>query len=272
MQPCTVCGAVTISATGHCTQCGTYRGFPPVDPANAPTYGAPPTAAMYPSAGHPGSGAPAYPPQPAGHPGYPGYPAPPGPPPPNRSRPFVVPLVALSITLVVLVVAIVIVVVVRGEQDPPVTAPTASPTPTGNPDVDPCVVGRWVVTRHRESVPIPEVGDVMFNGGRDSSMDLEADGTGVMTYPAGTAYEGSANGRTIKLEITGEVTFEYAARNETMSLRNLRAAATAVAFVDGAEVGRDKLTPDTDPANYSCLDDTLTISTTRYTTDFSKSG
>jgi hypothetical protein len=273
MQPCTVCGAVTISATGHCTQCGTYRGFPAPDPANAPTYGQPPTAALYPSAGgaYPGGGT-AYPPQQPG--AFPGYPAPP-PGPPNRARPFVVPLVALSITLVVLVVAIVVVVVVRDGGTDPVTAPSsppATPSSTGNPDVDPCVVGRWVVSQHREVVPVDNVGRVTFTGGRDSTLDLAADGSGVMSYPTGTSYEGSANGKTIKLEIAGDVEFEYVARDGTMSLKNLQADATAKAFVDGDLVGTDQLDPDDDPANYSCLNDSLTLRTTIYTTDYTKAG
>jgi hypothetical protein len=277
MQPCTVCGAVTISATGHCTQCGTYRGFPPVDPANAPTYGQPPTAAVYPSGGgaYP-AGGPAYPPQPGAFPGYPAPPPAPAPGPPNRGRPFVVPLVALSITLVVLVVAIVVVVIVReDETDPTVTGPSTPPvntSPTGNPDVDPCVVGRWVVSQHREVVPIDNVGRVTFTGGRDSTLDLEADGSGVMSYPSGTSYEGSANGKTIKLEIAGNVDFEYVARDGTMSLKNLQADATAKAFVDGELVGTDRLEPDDDPANYSCLNDSLTLRTTLYTTDYTKAG
>jgi hypothetical protein len=274
MQPCTVCGAVAISATGHCTQCGTYRGFPAADPANAPTYGQPPTAAMYPSSGgaYPGSGGPAYPPQPGG---YPGYPVPAVAPPPNRARPFVVPLIALSITLIVLVVAIVIVVIVRDGADPPITAPSTPPAtaePTGNPDVDPCVVGRWVVSRHREVVPIDNVGRVTFTGGRNSTLDLAADGSGVMSYPSGTAYEGSANGKAIKLEIAGDVEFEYVARDGTMSLKNLQADATTKAFLDGTLVGTDQLDPDDDPANYSCLDDSLTLRTTVYTTDYTKAG
>jgi hypothetical protein len=275
MQPCTVCGAVTVSATGHCTQCGTYRGFPAVDPANAPTYGQPPTAAMYPSAGGGYPGGPAYPPQAGAFAGYPAPPpGPPAGPPADRARPFVVPLVALSITLVVLVVAIIVVVVVRDDETP-VTAPStppSTPSPTGNPDVDPCVVGRWVVSQHREVVAIDNVGRVTFTGGRDSSLDLAADGSGVMSYPTGTSYEGTANGKSIKLEIAGDVEFEYVARDGTMSLRNLQADATAKAYVDGALVGTDLFDPDDDPANYSCRDDSLTLETTLYTTDYAKAG
>ena len=40
----------------------------------------------------------------------------------------------------------------------------------------------------------------------------------------------------------------------------------------GGDGNKPPLTPDTDPANYRCRDDTLTISTTRYTTDFAKAG
>jgi hypothetical protein len=252
MQPCAACGGVAFSVNGQCIRCGAWAGQPnPASPAYPP----------YPPGGYPPGGYPT------------GYPPPPG---GNRAKPFVLPLIALSVTLVVLVVAIVIVVVVR-DGDP--TVPGASPTPgggpataTGNPDVDPCVVGRWVVTQHREVVAIDNVGRVTFNGGRGGTVDLTADGTGVFTYPAGTAYEGTGNGKAIRLEIEGEALFDYAARNGTMSLRNIRADGTARALVDGDEVAEEPLTLTDDPANYSCLDDTMTIRTAAYTTEYDKTG
>jgi hypothetical protein len=193
----------------------------------------------------------------------------------NRAKPFVVPLVALSVTLVILVVAIVIVVIVRSDDpaDPVVgpTTPAAGPTATGNPDVDPCVVGRWSVTQHRETVVIEDVGRVTFTGGKDSSMDLQADGAGVMTYPAGTAYRGTGGGREIKLEIEGDVDFRFAARNGTFSLRDIEANATARAYVDDSQVGTEPFVPTDDPANYNCIDDRLTVRTASYTTDYARS-
>jgi hypothetical protein len=324
MQPCTVCGGVTVNATGHCIHCGTFRGDPagqyaggqyPGGPPTVPGYGPPtggpvygqPPATGYPPAGpypvgggpqpgaypvgggpqpgaypvsggppgvHPGSGGPAYAPPTSGG-GYPmTYPSPPGGG--NRARPFVVPLVALSVTLVVLVVAIVIVVVVRSDEAPRPgagpTTPGTGPTATINPEVDPCVVGRWSVTQHRETVVIEDVGRVTFTGGRNSSMDLQSDGSGVMIYPEGNAYQGTGGGRQIKLEIEGDVDFRFAARNGTFSLRDIEADAKARAFVDGSQVGTDEpFVPTDDPANYSCIDDTLTVRTAAYTTDFAKS-
>jgi hypothetical protein len=183
------------------------------------------------------------------------------------------PLVALSVTLVVLVVAIVIVVIVRDGGEDPVAGPTpTAATPTGNPDVDPCVVGSWVVTQHREVVPIDNVGRVTFNGGEDATVDLAADGTGVVTYPQGTAYEGTGNGKAIRLEVQGRATFDFAARNGTMSMRNIEADGTARALVDGAEVAETPLDLTDDPANYSCLDDTMTFRTAAYTTEYKKAG
>ncbi|MEV0728610.1 hypothetical protein [Polymorphospora sp. NPDC050346] len=106
MQPCAVCGGVTINAAGNCTQCGTYRGsLDPLPPSpysqqppdyqqpygqqgygqqpgsgygQQPDYGQPAGGAYgQPDYGQPGSGGPSYPP--SSGPGYPpvsgaGYP------------------------------------------------------------------------------------------------------------------------------------------------------------------------------------------------------
>lgn len=56
MQPCAVCGSVTVNTAGYCVQCGTYRGLPGQTPPGVP----------------PQQAAPGYPHQ--GFPGQPGYP------------------------------------------------------------------------------------------------------------------------------------------------------------------------------------------------------
>lgn len=306
MQPCAVCGGVTINATGHCTQCGTFRGNPAPEapggyggyqqPAGGPGYQQPVSGPGYqqpisgpgygqpaggypmsaPPGGYPASGPPAYPTTSGGS-----YPTSYPPLPPaggSKSRPFVVPLVALSVTLVVIVVAIVVVVLVRGgsEPDGPVAGRTTPPVnPTGqavNPDVDPCVVGRWRVISHREDVPMDDVGEVTFTGGDGTIVDLTAEGEGTNTY-SGTSFEGTANGKSIKLQLDGTVEFGFTARDGTLSFKNLRANGTAKAFVDGEQVGTDDpLTGSDDPAKYTCSGSTLTQSTDLYETQLTKVG
>jgi hypothetical protein len=294
MQPCAVCGGVTINATGHCTQCGTFRGNPPQDaaggygyqhpvsgpgyqqPVSSPGYGQPPPGGYpvsVPPGAYPGSGGPAYS-APISGGGYPGgYPPPPGND-ANRAKPFVVPLVALSATLVVLVVAIVVVVIVRsgGQTDDPLAGPTTPAGPTANPDVDPCVVGTWKVTSHTETVTMEDIGEVRFTGGAGGTLELTADGSGTTTYNA-TTFEGTGEGQTIKLEISGSVTYDFTARNGTVSTSNVRSTATYSSYLNGDPVETDQpFEASDDPANYTCSGHTMTQSTDLYETRFTKTG
>jgi hypothetical protein len=336
MQPCAVCGSVTIDAAGHCTQCGTFRGGGPAPGGYGPpqqyggpeSYGGPgPQGYGQPVSGSPGygqpvSGSPGYGQPVSGTPGYghpvsgssgygqpanggTGYPTsgPPGgyptsgapgyapptsgggypttyPPPPgggggSRTKPFVVPLVALSVTLVVLVVAIVIVVLVRGgSKETPTGGPGPGPVDTSaatSSDVDSCVVGQWKVTSHKEAVSIPEVGEVQFTGGDGGEIELRADGTGHNDYGDGTSYEGTADGATFRLEIRGTVDYEFSARDGTLSIRNIESDATAQWYYNGKENGSERpFEGSTDPANYECSGDSLVEKTNEYEATYTR--
>jgi len=282
---------------------GSPSGYPPPEP---PPYGAPGSPAGYQppvsggsgygqpvsgGAGYPSSGPPdGYPNSgvPGGYPtsGTPGYAQPTSgggyptsyPPPPGsggRGKPFVIPLVALSVTLVILVVAIVVVVIVRSSGTDTPTDPSASPSDTSASqeasDVDPCVVGRWRVTSHREDVAIPDVGKVTFTGGEDAEIELNADGSGSTDYRDGTAFEGTAEGRTIKLEISGTVDYEFTARDGTVSFKNVQSDATAKIFIDGEQYGSEQpFEGSDDPSKYECSGDELVQKTFLYETKFTK--
>lgn len=291
MQPCAVCGGVTISATGHCTQCGTFRGNPPQgavggypspyqptphgygQPVSGGGHAQPTSGGGYPVSaqpgGYPASGGSAHPPQP----GYPRtYPPPADPN--SRAKPFVVPLVALSVTLVVLVVAIVIVVIVRSDEPGTSvagpTSPPPGPTATGNPGVDPCVVGSWRVTSHREDVAIEDIGKVTFTGGAGTLVELNADGAGRSTY-SGATFKGTAGGQQVKLVLDGTVEFDFMARDGTVSFKSMQAAGTAKGFINGEEVVSEPLSGSDDPAKYTCSGDTMTQSTDSYNTEYERS-
>jgi hypothetical protein len=287
MQPCEVCGGVTTTPEGYCSVCGTFRG-PPPNYQQQP-YGAAPG---YPP---PATGSPAYPPPTSGAPGYPnsappgGYPtsgapgyAPPTsgggypttgyPPPPStggsRAKPFVIPLVALSVTLIVLVIGIVTVFIVRNSSK---GTPDGGGSTAAAGDVDPCVVGRWEITSHREDVAMDEVGKVTFTGGEGAVLELSADGKGVQDYGDGTDFDGTANGKTIELEISGKISFDFTARDGTVSVSNLNSEATAKTFLDGEEYGSAQPFPgDDDPSKYECSGDTMVQRTFHYETQFEK--
>jgi hypothetical protein len=238
MRPCVVCGGVTVDAQGHCTACRAFRG--------------PPGSAQLASGDQRGHLAPIS-------------------PPPVRVRAFVLPIVALLVALIAVFVAIVIVVAAHHAQfsgsfvDPTTPAPSESSVA----DVDGCLVGRWRVTSQREDVAVPNVGRVAFTGS-GAQTELRPDGTGRTDFGDGTLFKGTLNGRTIRLEVRGELTFRFTARDGTISVRNTTSRASAQIFVDGLPYGGSEAFEVTeDPASYECLGNIMIertgVSETRFT-------
>jgi hypothetical protein len=244
MQPCAVCGGQAVDAAGYCTQCGNFRGVPPE------TY---PAGVI--------SIPPAYLSQTSGPPAY-TYPA--APPKPRRN-PFVIPLIALSVTLIVLVAAIVVVALTRSDRSSNQGGP---PSPSASSLVDPCVVGNWRVTRHTEQVPLPLVGDVQFtSSGTGARVRLAADGTGVTEFGEGTAFVAIVAGAEYKLIFKGSVNYDYRTANGRVVFSNLGPDGTATLTVDGEEQASQALTGTADEANYTCDGSTLREFTTKYQTE-----
>ena len=260
---------------------GAGPSLPNSAPPGGPSYpsSGPPGSAGYPSSGPPGTG---YPSSGAGYPG--GYPPPVA---PNRNRSFLVPLIALASTLVVLVVAIVIVVFNR-DDDPtdPVTYPsstsridpTSDPTrsdddpSSDDPRIDSCVIGTWRVTSHREDVSNDELGKLSFTGGDGAELRLKADGTGESDYGSGTAYTAKAsNGKSIKLEVTGVVSYSYTAVDGRISVDDVKSQATFRFYIDGEQYGDTQAFNASDsPSNYTCSGDRMTQKTLLYTIDYER--
>ena len=160
--------------------------------------------------------------------------------------PFLVPLVALSGTLAVLIAAIVIVVQLE------------------KGDTDPCIVGTWLVTSHREDVEVPSAGRVTFTG-EGARIVLGKDGTGRTDYGAeGTTFRGTANGKTIELTVTKTVTFRYTADGKTVTFTEVHADGEGIVTVDGREIARRPFQGGADPAAYTCEGDRLTERTDLY--------
>lgn len=175
----------------------------------------------------------------------------------DRARLFIVPLVVLSVLLVALVVAIVVVLVVRG---------TGSRGPAAD-GIDPCVVGTWRMVTHREDVTTLRFGEVTFtSAGPGATVRLNRDGTGVTDYGAATRFEGAVAGHAIRLDVTGQVTYHYAAERGTIAFQEPDQKATGIIFLDGAKSTEIPFTTSTDPADYACSGDHLTIKTRRYET------
>lgn len=233
MQPCAVCGGRVVNAAGYCTICGSYRGAAAAGPQ------------------------PAVPAQPAGY--QPGPNQPVQYAAPRARSPFVVPLAALSATLIVLVVAIVIVVTTRSGDG----GGTGSPGGTTLAGLDGCVLGNWLVTSHKERVPVQGQGEVPFTG-QGARVRLLADGTGLTDYGRGTDFTGTVNNKQVRLTISGTVGYRFQTANGTVSYSQLEADAQGVVRVDGVEIGRQPFEGSADPAEYTCAGDKLTQSTDKY--------
>jgi hypothetical protein len=233
---------------------------PASTPGAGTVYGGPTSGAPYPS-----SRGVSYPPGTYGSSdGGAGY-APTAVPPPSRGRgSLVVPLLALSGVLVLLVVAIVVVVVVKAgaKGDGGGNAAGADRTVPAGQLVDACVVGDWEEISHDEGAPIEQIGEVRFTG-HGAKLRMKADGTGVTDYGNGVTYTGSgtlaSSGQTvtISLKVSGTINFEYRTNNGAMSFTNVQAHGSAVATVNGQEVGSQPLDGDSNPANYTCDGDVM---------------
>jgi len=167
--------------------------------------------------------------------------------------------------------AIVVVVLVRGSDDDPGVAGAspsvgvsrdASPSPSADPDIDPCVVGRWRVSSHVEDVPMDGVGKVKFSGGENATVNLTGDGRGWVDYGSGTVYEGRAQGHTYRLQITGRISYDFTARDGTVSFENVTSTGRVRIYVDGEQVGSESsFDGSDDPTKYECSGDTLVQTT-----------
>jgi hypothetical protein len=271
--------------------------------SNAPYSGPPQSGATYGSP--PQSGAPygGQPPQ-SGAPygGYPANPAPMyqqptsgsayqsttyggsygAPSTPKKRSSFMVPLLALSGVLAILVVAIVVVVLVRkGGDDPTDTAGKTTGNATAGASktpglVDDCVVGTWKMTSYSENVPVPNVGTVPFKlKGTGAVLTFGADGKGKQDYGTGTNFAGDATvsgtSVTINLKVTGDITYDFRTSSSgTMTFSNLVSNAKATVSAGGQEESDDFDGSD-DPSKYTCQGTRITMSTSDYTMQLSKS-
>jgi hypothetical protein len=176
----------------------------------------------------------------------------------DRARLFVVPLVVLSVVLVALIVAIVVVVVVRKGAN-------------ASGQNDPCVVGSWRVTAHREDVALPSFGKVIFTAEDDGpSVRLNADGTAVTDYGTGTRYTGTALRQTIQLDVDGTVRYRWAARGGRFTVQPVASDAKGTIFLDGTRFREVPFTGSADPASYECSSDRMVQRTDTFETTLTR--
>ena len=74
----------------------------------------------------------------------------------------------------------------------------------GAAEAAPCPVGTWRVVSYEETIDLGALGAVRFDGGRDVTLVLGADGVASTDYGTATAYEGrSEDGHAVRLVLTG---------------------------------------------------------------------
>jgi hypothetical protein len=263
MQPCPVCGAVTIDVNGCCTTCGTFRGqTPPVGgtpyaPPRPQGYQPPTSAAPYPFSGPPISGG--------------GYSAPPAPPTRNR---FIGPLIASVAVLVLLIGAIVVLAIVRSGKHDVATGPSAGPSVPGSAPpsaaIDPCLVGTWQASSERQQQDLPDVGPITMIG-KGQVSHIHADGQVDDDYSQATPYTGSYNGHVISMVVTGTVHSTITTSDGTLSVHDAQPNGSVVFKLDGTQIGSAvPLSLDTDPVQYTCLNNTATEHTSQYDATLTK--
>jgi hypothetical protein len=270
MQPCPVCGGVTIDAAGRCTQCGTFRGQPTMGMQPQPPAGMPPPQQMpppmqpYPYQGQP-SGAP-YPSPASGPPtsgapmtspvAYPGYP----PQPPAQRRSAFVPLIAAVSAVVVLIAAIVVVLVVKNHRSPdPTPVAQASVSPSASTLVDSCVVGTWKVTSDQTTVDFGgSYGKISVTNTEPYTIKMRADGTAVEDMGEATIFQGEVNNVIYTVGYSGTSTYSYRTGNGQLTINGAVAKGHWVLLVNDKTVGSGETVASNDPVQYTCSGDTMT--------------
>ncbi|MDW5322394.1 Hsp70 family protein [Plantactinospora sp. KLBMP9567] len=147
----------------------------------------------------------------------------------------------------------------------PTAAPTPVPTPSRSvaPGVDPCVVGRWRMTRWDER----NVG--LF--GTDVDLKLLTPGRGEVNYgPTGTGWTdhrrgvttgGTARGRSYRVTHTGTIRFTYLTIGDKLTHTDGRPRGTTVWKIDGSQRDRKAMGWDDSgpPSTYDCTAELLRV-------------
>jgi hypothetical protein len=220
----------------------------------------PASAAPYPFSGPPISGAG-------------GYSAPPAPPARNR---FLLPLIASVAVLVLLIGAIVVVAIVRSGRHDGAPSANGTRTATGaastapSAAIDPCLVGTWQASSERQQLDYPGVGQVTMIG-KGQITHIYPDGRADDDYGQAVPYTGSYNGHTITMTVTGTVHSTITTGDGTLLYHNPQPNGTVIFKVDGAQAGSAvPLSVETDPVQYTCLNNTATAHTSQYDVTLTK--
>jgi hypothetical protein len=208
-----------------------------------------------------------------------------------RRSGYTVAVAFLGTMLFGLVTAIVVVLAARaGRQDV-----VANPTPTAGRDssssdgssdsgsrtpspsqTPACHVGKWQVVEHRETVDLePELAQltgkasVEMTGGEGATVTLRADGTGQSDYND-TEYEGELAGSTIRIEVSGRITYTYTLTRNVVNTKVLTNTTKGQAYVNDEEAGEPEPLTSLGASTFTCSSTELTEKTAKATTTYKR--
>jgi serine/threonine protein kinase len=126
-------------------------------------------------------------------------------------------------------------------------------------DSDQCLLGTWTMTSSRKVWQIAGL-QVEMTSESGSIRYFRPDGTALLDFADGQHETGTAYGIQYEMVLTGTISFDYhTSGDDTIETSNQRAVAEQVLLAGGAEVARERVTVITEPFDYECGDNSLTV-------------
>jgi hypothetical protein len=175
--------------------------------------------------------------------------------------------------LVLLVGAIVVVAIVRSGKPDGGNAggsPGASTSAGPSAAIDPCLIGTWQATSERQQQDYPGIGPITLTG-HGQVTHVYPDGRVDDDYGQAVPYTGSYGGHSITMTVTGTVHSTITTANGTLAFHDVKPNGSVSFKVDGKDVGSAvPLSLDTDPVQYTCLNNNATEHTSQFEVTMTK--
>jgi hypothetical protein len=174
-----------------------------------------------------------------------------------------------AVVLVLLVTVAVVTAILFADRD------TSGGSPPGGPDVaadatDQCLVGTWTMVASSRTWTI--AGDtVVMSSTSPSVLTVQPDGSAELDYRDGQRETGATGVGRYEILLTGTLTVEARTSGDTILRSNHQAHAEQVTLLNGFEIAREPVQPDTAPLRYACDDDSLALYDSAGTTEWVRS-
>jgi hypothetical protein len=163
--------------------------------------------------------------------------------------------------LIVVVVAIVAVTALRSGGSGKNNTSVAAGSPSDG-KIDKCLVGKWTQTDYQKNVPLADtevgkrekLGTIKF-AGRGKTWTIQEDGSATED-DSKTVYTGKTDdGHIVTATYEGTTTWKLTTGDRKIYYAGIKSDAVITIAVDGRDAGRIRLEPNTDPVNYTCVND-----------------